>query len=67
MLGFFFFLLLSSAIAFGHNVVHNRRKIFNEGDHLLPEFNIQTLEVAEEYMRQNPECPDVMEKVTVYR
>ena len=47
------------AIAFG--------KIYNEGDHLLPGFDVQSLEVAREYRRKNPECPEVMEKVTEYR
>ena len=57
---FNFFLLLScSTIAFG--------KIYNEGDHLLPGFDVQSLEVAREYRRKNPECPEVMEKVTEYR
>ena len=60
-----FLSLWCSAIAFGE--IANRSKIFNEGDHLLPDFNIEALEVAEEYRRQNPECPEVMEKVTVYR
>lgn len=60
-----FFFLWCSAIGLGE--VANPRKIFNEGDHLLPDFNIEALEVAEEYRRQNPECPEVLEKVTVYR
>lgn len=65
MFGFFSCLLCSVAIAFGH--ITNRSKVFNEGDHLLPGFNIEGLEVAKEYSRQNPECPEVLEKVTVYR
>ena len=60
-----FLFLWCSAIGFGEIV--NRSKIFNEGDHLLPDFNIEALEVAEQYRRQNPECPEVMEEVTVYR
>ena len=58
----FFLCLLCLRNAFG-----DRSKIFHEGDHLLPGFNIEALEVAKEYRRQSPECPEVMEKVTVYR
>ena len=41
--------------------------IFNEGDHLLPGFNIEDLEVVDEYTRQSPDCPEVVEKVRVHR
>ena len=42
----------------------NGGKIFKEGDHLLPGFNVNDLEVAREYARQSPECPEAVEKVT---
>ena len=45
----------------------NSGKIFKEGDRLLPEFNVHDLEVARDYTRQSPECPEDVEKVIVYR
>ena len=42
----------------------NGGKIFQERDHLLPEFNVHDLEVARDYTRQSPECPEAVEKVT---
>ena len=42
-------------------------RIFNEGDHLLPGFDMEGLEVFYEYTRQSPDCPEVVEKVRVHR
>ena len=43
------------------------KRIFNEGDHLLPDFDIEGLEVFDEYIQHSPNCPEVVEKVKIHR
>ena len=60
-----YFLFLCATISLFGKCANNR--IFNEGDHLLPGFDIEGLEVFDEYTRQNLDCPEVIEKVRVHR
>ena len=60
-----YFLFLCSIISLFGKCANNR--IFSEGDHLLPWFDIEGLEVSDEYTRQSLDCPEVVEKVRVYK